>query len=119
MKHLVPPDKVRKEVSSRLKTFFKTGELEFFTAALNLYCSFYEVEVPRVDWYQRLDTSGTAGLTYRSGKIELISPEFWKKNRRHRSFKRWLQVFYHEGYHYIWWVDDETKAEEYAEQMAK
>lgn len=119
MKFLYPPDKTRLEVTSRLRQFFKTEEVEFFNAALNLFAGFYEIEKPMVTWYLRLDDVKVAGLTYSSGKIELIDPSAWKKNRKHRGVRRWLEVCYHELYHYLFWVQDEAKADEFAKGMLR
>lgn len=117
MKFLIPPDKVCREIKSRLYQYFRTEEVEFFNAALNLYCHFYEVPVPTVTWFQRLDDVRAAGFTYSNGKIELIAAEFWKRNRKHKGMVRWVEVVYHELYHYLFWVSDELKADEYAKAM--
>lgn len=119
MKFLYPPNKVRKEIIYRLRMYFRTDEEEFFRAAMNLFFEFYEVEQPKVDWYERLDDIRVAGLTYSTGRIELIAPSAWKSNKKHRTQQRWLEVVFHELYHFLFWVSDEAKAEEYATGFLK
>lgn len=119
MKYPYPPKATQREIVYRLRMFFKTEEVEFFNAALNLFFSYYEEPIPKVEWYLRMDDSAIAGLTYDNGKIDLIAPEAWKKRKKYKTQRRWIEVCFHELYHYLFWVDDERKAEEFAEGFVK
>lgn len=119
MKYPYPPKATQREIVSRLKTFFKTEEIEFFNAAMNMFFSYYEEPQPTVEWYVKLDDPKVAGLTYSNGRIELYTPSSWKQNRKYRTRKQWLVVVLHELWHYLVWIDEERKADEFANGFLK
>lgn len=117
MKHLFPAVQVKRKVKHRLYEYFDGEEIDIFNAAINMFCEFYEILPPTVAWYIKLDDPKVAGLTYSTGKIELFSPAAWKKNKKYFSKRRWVEVVFHELYHFLYWVDDEKKADEFAKGM--
>ncbi len=73
---------------------------------------FYEVKVLKVEWYEYLDNGKTWGKTWTDGAIHLIDPKIWES--RGRSIEQWIDTFHHEFWHYLTFVEEEEKADEFA-----
>lgn len=61
----------------------------------------------------------TAGKTYENGRIHLIHPENWKRGRKYKTERMWIQTFYHEMGHFLFWTDAERKADKFTRQMVR
>ena len=80
---------------------------------------FYHLRAPKVDWFEYLDWGKSGGRTYENGTIHLVHPEFWKRGRKYKSERRWINTVYHEMGHYIFWADAERKADTFAYRMVR
>jgi hypothetical protein len=72
-----------------------------------------------VEWFEYLDWGKTAGRTYEDGRIHLVHPENWKKGRKYRSERQWINTVYHEIGHYVLWADAERKADRFAYRFVR
>jgi hypothetical protein len=72
-----------------------------------------EIDREYIDWGK------TAGKTYEDGRIHLIHPENWKRGRIYKSERMWVQTFYHEMGHYLFWTDAERKADTFQRRMVR
>ena len=117
MKLPLPPPRTRRGVVSRLERFFDSEAHREFNEAIERFCVYYEIEVPKVEWYERLESPEDAGYCFENGKIHLIHPENWKKNRVYNTREQWITVALHELGHYLLWADAERKANLFAEQF--
>jgi hypothetical protein len=116
---ILPPLHHRREIDRYLSSFFSDYKLSTFQRAVSLMCQFYGLRRPRIEWYEYLDWGKTAGKTYENGIIHLVHPENWKKGRKYKSERQWINVVYHEMGHYIYWVDAERKADAFAHHMVR
>lgn len=109
MRHHLPNKKIRQKVVSRLKRFYEKQSEEDFRSAIGIICDFYHINHPSVDWYEYLERGRTWGLTYEDGVIHLICPTKWKDSK-----KSWVLTVLHEMHHYLFWVNKEDKADDFA-----
>jgi predicted SprT family Zn-dependent metalloprotease len=122
MRMLYPGLKTRREVRLRLARYFKTEDERHFTYAITKLAEYYEVPVPKIEWFLRFDNPTHAGLTCENGTIQLLDPSSWKKNRKYNSQREWITVALHEFGHYLLWADSkgfsrEDKADLFAKNM--
>lgn len=114
---VVPPVKHRREIDKNLSEFFRTHREASFRRAVSGFCRYYNLKLPRVEWYEYIDWGKTAGKTYEDGRIHLIHPENWKRGRVYKSERMWIQTLYHEMGHYLFWADAERKADAFQRRM--
>lgn len=119
MRMLLPPVAVRKMVKESLKLFFQTEDQSHFDTALHAVMGFYNLSVPKVEWVDRFEDARVGGLTWETGKVQLIKPSVWKRNRKHNGMRRWREIALHEIGHVVMWHDAELKADKFAESMLK
>lgn len=119
MRMIVPPVKERRVIQRNLESFFREHRVSDFNRAISLICRFYRLPRPRVRWFEYLDWGRTAGRTYEDGKIHLVHPENWKRNRKYNSERQWVNAVYHEMGHYVFWADAERKADRFAALMER
>mgnify|MGYP007070598608 CR=1 FL=1 len=91
--------------------------METFNEALAMICTFYDIPVPKVEWYEKMEDSKIAGLTFENGRVHLYHPEDWAKHRVHNTMQRWREVFFHEIGHVYFWTAAEDKAEAFSKMM--
>jgi hypothetical protein len=114
---MVPPVAFRREIDRNLSDFFRTHRPMSFRRAVSGFCRYYDIKLPRIEWYEYIDWGKTAGKTYEDGRIHLIHPENWKRCRIHKSERMWIQTLYHEMGHFLFWTDAERKADAFQRRM--
>ncbi len=114
---MVPPLADRKEIDRNLVTFFREHRPGAFRRAVSTLCRYFNVGRPRVEWFEYIDWGKTAGKTYEDGRIHLVHPENWKRGRKYKSERMWVQTVYHEMGHYLFWTDAERKADAFQRRM--
>ena len=117
MRMVVPPVAFRREIDKNLSRFFRDHRPASFRRAISVFCRYYHLRLPRIEWYEYIDWGKTAGKTYEDGRIHLIHPENWKRCRIHKSERMWIQTLYHEMGHYVFWTDAERKADAFQRRM--
>ena len=114
MRMIIPGLRERRTVDGMLTAFFRSHREPPFRRAVAAMSRFYDLPVPRVDWYEWLDWGKSIGRTYENGEIHLVHPECWKRGRKYNSERQWIQAVYHEMGHYVLWSDAERKADGFA-----
>ncbi len=116
---IVPPLAIRRSIDRSLSAYFRTHKAAEFRRAVGEFCRFYNVKRPRIEWYEYIDWGKTAGKTYENGRIHLIHPENWKRGRIYKTERMWIQTFYHEMGHFLFWTDAERKADTFTRRMVR
>lgn len=116
---IVPPLAQRRAIDRGLSAYFRTHKVSEFRRAVGEFCRFYGVKRPRIEWYEYIDWGKTAGKTYENGRIHLIHPENWKRGRIYNTERMWVQTFYHEMGHFLFWADAERKADAFSRRMVR
>lgn len=119
MRMIVPPLASRRIIDRGLSAYFRTLKAAEFRRAVGEFCRFYGVKRPRIEWYEYIDWGKTAGKTYENGRIHLIHPDNWKRGRIYKTERMWIQTFYHELGHFLFWTDAERKADKFTRQMVR
>ena len=119
MRMIVPPLAIRRSIDRSLSAYFRTHKAAEFRRAVGEFCRFYNVKRPRIEWYEYIDWGKTAGKTYENGRIHLIHPENWKRGRIYKTERMWIQTFYHEMGHFLFWTDAERKADTFTRRMVR
>ncbi len=119
MRMIVPPLASRRIIDRGLSAYFRTHKAADFRRAVGEFCRFYGVKRPRIEWYEYIDWGKTAGKTYENGRVHLIHPENWKRGRKYKTERMWVQTFYHEMGHFLFWTDAERKADKFTRQMVR
>jgi len=119
MRMILPTARERRQIDRMLSSFFHEPREPQFRRALVQLCRFYRLPTPRITWFEYLDWGKTAGRTYENGAIHLVHPENWKRGRKYKSERRWINTIYHEMGHYILWADAERKADTFATRMVR
>jgi hypothetical protein len=114
---LVPPIVYRREIDRDIAHFFDSHRQSSFRRAISALCRYYNVKLPRIEWFEYIDWGKTAGKTYEDGRIHLVHPSRWKRGRIYYSERLWVQMVYHEMGHYLLWTDAERKANVFARRM--
>lgn len=117
MRFTMPGRAVRQRVRGLLLSFFDEGDEDDLTEAVRQVAEFYGVKPPRIEWRRRIDKGETAGRTHADGRFELIRPRFWHLQRVCKPTpEEWAATFLHEFWHHLTWVDEEKKADAFAQQ---
>ncbi|HKD70034.1 MAG TPA: hypothetical protein VKB84_24575 [Candidatus Binataceae bacterium] len=119
MRMIVPPLALRRVIDRGLSVYFRTHKAAEFRRAVGEFCRFYGIKRPRIEWYEYIDWGKTAGKTYENGRIHLIHPENWKRGRIYKTERMWVQTFYHEMGHFLFWTDAERKADTFTRRMVR
>ena len=119
MKMILPPVRDRRSADKLLSDFFRNCRPLDFRRAIVQVARYYRLPAPKVEWYEYLDWGKTAGRTYEDGRIHMVHPENWKRGRKYKSERRWINTVYHEMGHYIFWADAERKADTFAYRMVR
>jgi len=119
MKMVLPTLRDRRRIDKLLTAFFAQYKPSDFRRAMSAMSRFYSLPTPRVAWFEYLDWGKSGGRTYEDGKIHLVHPEFWKRGRKYKSERKWINTVYHEMGHYVFWADAERKADTFAYRMVR
>ncbi len=119
MRMIVPPLALRRVIDRGLSAYFRTHKPAEFRRAVAEFCRFYGVKRPRIEWYEYIDWGKTAGKTFENGRVHLIHPENWKRGRIYNTERMWIQTFYHEMGHFLFWTDAERKADAFTRRMVR
>lgn len=119
MRMMLPTLKERRAIDRQLSAFFNEYKSQDFKKAIASLCHFYNLKMPKVEWFEYIDWGKTAGKTYENGQIYLVHPENWKNGRKYNSERRWINMVYHELGHYVFWADAESKADKFAFRMVR
>lgn len=119
MRMVLPPLRERRQVDRHLSNFFHDYKPSEFKKAVSSMCGFFHLKMPKVKWFEYLDWGKTAGKTYEDGQIYLVHPENWKRGRKYKSERKWINTVYHELGHYVFWADAENKADNFAFRMVR
>ncbi|HEY2664529.1 MAG TPA: hypothetical protein VGI47_09330 [Candidatus Binataceae bacterium] len=117
MRMILPPLRQRRAIDRNLADFFRLGRALAFRKAIAEFCRFYNLKLPRIEWYEYIDWGKTAGKTFEDGRIHLIHPENWKRGRVYFSERKWIAMVYHEMGHFLFWSHPETKADSFTRRM--
>ena len=120
MKLLTPSIKDCRYIHRKLKQFYKDNdgigknhpELIEFNRAIKRFCEFYNIMIPKIEWYIEIDNGDTLGKCHDTGKIWLLTPATHPHN-----VDGWIDTVYHELGHYVLWSLAEAKAELFANRM--
>jgi hypothetical protein len=116
---IVPSLALRRNIDRGLSAYFRTHKAAEFRRAVGEFCRFYGVKRPRIEWYEYIDWGKTAGKTFENGRVHLIHPENWKRGRIYKTERMWIQTFYHEMAHFLFWTDAERKADTFSRRMVR
>lgn len=119
MKNVEPPANLRENLNMRLEAFWKTEEPWLFRSVVQDLCKHYAEPRPKVLWDHKTLKPTEAGLCLENGTLLLWTPSRWRSNRRYRTMRQWINVFYHEFGHYLLWTDAERKANAFARLMTR
>jgi hypothetical protein len=119
MRMVLPGVRTRRSIDQRLSGFFQTHREADFRHAIGRLSRFYRLPSPRVEWFEYLDWGKTAGRCCENGTLLLMHPEAWKRGRKYRSERRWINMIYHELGHYVLWADPERKADVFASRFVR
>ena len=119
MRMIYPGIRERRTIDRHLTAFFRAYTPARFLHAVRAISRFYDLRTPRVEWYEYLDWGKTGGRTLEDGKIFLVHPENWKRGRKYKSERLWIQTVYHEMGHYVLWADAERKADVFAYRFVR
>ena len=117
MRMILPSLTYRRTIDRNLESFFREHGRSTFNRAVSQFCRFYDVRLPRIEWYEYIDWGKTAGKTYEDGQIHLVHPENWNRGRVYNTERMWIQMVYHEMGHYLFWTDAERKADAFSRRM--
>ncbi len=112
-----PRTAVREKIVHLLIMTYDTEEFEHLHAAARILTDFYKLKPVRITRRFKFKPRTTAGLCWEDGRIELLAPSVWKKENRPRE--KWVATALHELGHYVFWVDGEKKADEFARRIMK
>jgi len=100
------------------RAFDEENEAKLAMAYLRL-SEFYRLPFPpAVVLVERIHSKPMwAGATSEKGRIELIRPDRWKRNRKHNSRERWVEVALHEFAHYLLHSHPEPRADWFAGEI--
>ena len=121
MKLLTPSIKDCRYIHRKLKQFYKENEYvdeedpldtKEFDRAINRFCEFYNISLPKIEWYVKIDDENTLGLCHEDGTIWFLTPF----THIYGEYD-WIDTVYHELAHYIMWANAEQKAEAFANRM--
>lgn len=99
-----------------LSKFYQSCQEVDFWRGVDLLCAFYKVQRPNIEWFEYLGHGKILGLTWSDGRIQLIHPENWK-GKRAGTERTWVRTVLHEWWHYLTFVEDEQKADQYARRF--
>lgn len=121
MKILLPPKRLRMRIERILYAFYDAGGFLNLDFALGLLSDFYEIPLPEIDWVTEVDGGLSLAKTLTNGHIMLIVPgKGWERHAYHESISprdAWVHTLLHEWWHYMVWVNEEEKADEFAHKM--
>ena len=119
MRMNLPPKKLRARLTKLLLAYYRNENPDGFKVALNDFCAHYRVKRPKVQWVPASKLGKNAALTFDNGVLHLITPVEWGRmpSKYDRSPMQWIFSLYHEFYHFLHWVNDENKADEFARKM--
>lgn len=115
MRFSLPRRSVRHRVRDLLLAYFDERDGDDLHDAMRALAQFYDLAMPTIGWRRQIDRGWTAGRTHSTGRIELIRPDHW--HRQHvckPTPDEWAATAIHEFYHYLTWVDEERKADDFA-----
>ena len=123
MKLLTPSIKDCRYIHRKLKQFYResletdgdtTPNLTEFNRALERFCDFFHIQIPKIVWYKNLNhgSQQTWGLCSPEGQVSLITPSNFDGGEY-----PWLDTVYHELGHYVLWSEAEKKAKIFANRM--
>lgn len=115
MKMLFPSKKNRQKINKLLDDFYHEKDEGDLKEALLLFCTFYKVPVPTIVWYEYIDRWNTWGRCKDNGEIHLIDVEDWEN--KGLSGDEWIRTLLHELKHYLDSVDEEIKADSFAQEF--
>ena len=119
MRMMFPGVRERRTIDRLLACFFRQYRASDFRRAIRAMSRFYHLPTPTVHWFEYLDWGKSGGRTLENGKIFLVHPENWKRGRKYKSKRRWINTVYHEMGHFVFWADAERKADTFAYRMVR
>jgi len=119
MRMLLPGVRLRRHVQQNLSAFFTENRDSDFRAALSLLVGFYRVPSPKIVWFEYMGGGLTLGEVCADGRIHLVHPENWQKRRNGNSESEWIRTVLHEWAHYLFFVNDEEKADLFAGRFVR
>jgi hypothetical protein len=115
----LPPLETRRLIDQLLVVFFQMHRKKYFKRAISLFCRYYRIRQPVIEWFEYIDWGSTGGRTFEDGKVHLVHPENWKKGIKYKSERQWINTVYHELAHFLFWADPERKADTFARRMVR
>lgn len=110
-----PNAKVREKVVHLVTMAYDTEDFEHLREGAKLLTDFYKLKPVKITRRFKFKPRTLAGLCWEDGRIELIAPCVWKKEGRPRT--KWVATALHELGHYVFWVDGEKKADDFARRI--
>lgn len=119
MKLAFPGARVSKRIVALLNRAFDEEDLAPLLEAVRALCGFYNLDPPpSIRLTRKIDgSSALAGICTGLGRIRLLRPSVWKRNRRHNTRDRWVTVVLHELGHFVLWANAEDKADWFADRI--
>lgn len=114
-----PRARRRDKILNLIAMAFDAEDKESLVEAAKIVTDHFKMKpVRRFVWRRTpLKPRTLAAQCWRSGWIEILSPKVWKAEGRSRE--SWTQTILHELGHYVFWVDDEQRADDFAERIMK
>jgi hypothetical protein len=115
MRLLYPGVRLRCRVRDHLVAFYERYQHADLEAALKLWADFYKLPPPNIALPKKIPFK--FGVTYDDGHLRIIHPEHFKRIKKAKvpiTAATWARVVLHELYHYLFWVNDEHQADQYA-----
>lgn len=110
-----PPSARREKVVHLLTMAYDTEDFEHVHEAARIVTDYYKLKPVKIGRRRKFKPRTLAGLCWEDGRIELLCPSVWK--REHRPRAKWIATALHEFGHYVFWVDGEKKADDFARRM--
>lgn len=118
----LPPRPLRHDIVEQLHDAYAEPRLTDIRAALALLAKHYDLPAPRVTWLKDRQRRDRYGDTRPCGTVALMRPVQWRRQRKPGALvdeRSWVTTALHEAYHYLWWVQDERKADAFAAAMVE
>ena len=112
-----PPRGRREAVVDLVLSAYDTEEHEPLYDAASLLTTYYGLAPVRRFVFRRRFREQILGRCWQSGWIEILHPATAKARGTDRA--AWVQAVLHELGHYVFWVDDERRADAFAARLMR
>ena len=112
-----PSRALRERIAELVTIAYDTEEHEPLYEAADIVTQFYGLATVRRFVFRRRFREQILGRCWQSGWIEILHPATAKARGNERA--AWVQAVLHELGHYVFWVDDERRADAFAARLMR